>query len=352
MGKYNLKVKRDEYVRVVGREAAGRSREEAQQEHVSMRRLLAESRPEAGTLALATLALFASAGANLAIPALFGRVIDSLTRPADGGKAENEAALRVEVLLLVAVSLASAVTSYCRSYLFAVAGERVVARLRDRLFTAILHQGAPHHARTRDRLRHPLIAPSLSEIGFFDQSKTGELISRLGGDTTVLKEAATSNISQALRWAATVIGGIAYLFAVSWKLTLVMLAIVPAVGIGARLYGRYVKRLSKDARQALAEASEVAEETLSNIRTVRSFANEARQEQLYQTKIAETLRLGIATSVAGGLFNGATTAITSLAFIAIVYYGEGSRRRASYMVARARSYMPRAQAARWCCVGS
>jgi ABC-type multidrug transport system fused ATPase/permease subunit len=105
------------------------------------------------------------------------------------------------------------------------------------------------------------------EIGFFDQARTGELISRLGGDTNVLKDAATSNISMGLRWCATVVGGVLYLLYVSWKLTLVMLAVVPAVAVSARLYGKYTKRLSKATRQALAEATEVAEESLSHIRT-------------------------------------------------------------------------------------
>ena len=96
-------------------------------------------------------------------------------------------------------------------------------------------------------LAHPPMSPAprhyspttnTQEVGFFDQARVGELISRLGGDTTVLKDAATSNISMALRWGATVIGGTAYLFFVSWKLTLVMLIIVPAVAVSARLYGK------------------------------------------------------------------------------------------------------------------
>ena len=295
MGKYNLKLKRDEYTAVPGREALGRG---PTTEHVSAMRLFSESRPEACRLVAATCCLFVATLASLALPALFGRVIDSLTTVGPDPTA-NRAALRDEILGLVAASLVSAVFSFFRGYLFAVAGERVVWRLRQKLFHSLMEQ----------------------EVGFYDQSRVGELISRLGGDTTVLKDAATSNVAQALRWSATVVGGVAYLLFVSWKLTLVMLTIVPAIAVTARLYGKYIKNLSKQTRQALAEASQVAEESMSSIRPVRSFANEPKQEAEYKAKVDHTLALGIKAAVASGLFTGGTTGVTALGFIAIVYYG-------------------------------
>jgi ATP-binding cassette subfamily B protein len=157
-----------------------------------------------------------------------------------------------------------------------------------------------------------------------------------------LKEAATSNIANALRQGATVIGGVAYLFVVSWKLTLIMLLIVPAVAVCARLYGRFAKKLSKETRTALAEASEVAEESMvrihtccllnaagfircyglqSNLRTVRSFAHEAAQEASYDVKINETQRLGVRSAIASGAFAGGMMAATSLSFVAIIAFG-------------------------------
>lgn len=291
MGKYNDLKRKAEYRPVPGREGG------APRAPVSLWRLLAESRPEAGLLLGATAALGVSTVAGLAMPALFGRIIDSLTlRPGPESADANRAALRLEIVALVAVSVANAAFSFLRGYLFAVAGERVVARLRRRLFAALMAQ----------------------EVGFYDQSRVGELVSRLGGDTTMLKEAATSNVSMALRWGATVLGGTAYLFFVSWKLTLVMLTVVPAVAVTARLYGKYVKQLSKETRAALAEATEVAEESMAALRTVRAFANEPRQEAAYGAKVQRTLTLGIRAALAGGVFNGGTTGVTSLAFIAIV----------------------------------
>lgn len=159
------------------------------------------------------------------------------------------------------------------------------------------------------------------EVGFFDATKTGELISRLASDTAVLKDAVTVNISMAIRWLATALGGTIYLFVLSWKLALVMLAVIPVIAISSVVYGRYVRALSKDAQKALADASEVAEETFSAIRTVRSFVGEPKQTKHYDDSIDKTLEIGIRNAWAGGIFIGITTAVSSCAFIGIVYYG-------------------------------
>lgn len=171
-------------------------------QHSTIARLAAEAHGERGVLALGTAALVVSTLATLSIPSFFGRVIDAL---AVGGGVDAGAQRRrlvAETGGLVAASLVNAVFSFLRGFLFDLAGERVVARLRKRLFAALLAQ----------------------EMGFFDAARTGDLVSRLAGDTSVLRDAVTGNVSGALRLCATVIGGVAYLFAVSWKLTLAVLA--------------------------------------------------------------------------------------------------------------------------------
>ena len=149
----------------------------------------------------------------------------------------------------------------------------------------------------------------------------GELLSRLGSDVTILKDTVTTNISIFLRSTATVLGGVAYLLVLNWRLALVLLAIVPLTAIGASVYGRYVRGLSKDTRKALASATEVAEESIGAVRTVRAFANEPRQQAQYAVKIEESLQLGIKTAYAYGLFSGGMQGFTTLAFTGIVWYG-------------------------------
>jgi ABC-type multidrug transport system fused ATPase/permease subunit len=248
-------------------------------------------------MAAGLLCMLGSTLTSLAQPALFGRVLDALA----SGSGDDGSVLQSLIVQLVVISVVESVLTFGKTLLFGAAGERVVARLRRRVF-------------------HSIVA---NEIGFFDRVRSGELVSRLTGDISVLREAATSHVSTALKSLAIIVGGLAYLFSVSWRLTLVMLAIVPAVAVAARFYGRFTKTLAKDVRHALAEASATAEETIGNIRTVRSFAMEARQEGAFGEKVETTLRLGIRASMASAAFAATTEAVTLLAFIVLLYYGGG-----------------------------
>ena len=268
-------------------------------QHSTIGRLLSESHKERRIIALATVALIISTLSTLAIPSFFGRVIDTLTITGSTLTGAKRQKLIAETSGLIIVSLVNAVFSFFRGYLFNYAGERIVARLRKRLFSSLLAQ----------------------ETGFFDQSQTGDLVSRISGDTSVLRDAVTGNISMALRLSATIIGGILYLFIVSWKLTLAVLAVVPAVAIAARFYGAYTRRLSKETRAAIAESTSVAEETLSAMRTVRSFANEPLQQSLFDVRIDHSFELGLRSAMASALFSGCTTATVAVAFVGILFYG-------------------------------
>lgn len=223
-----------------GPDGDGESKKRASFTHLSLKRLLAQAKPEVcpaaaalvpaclvvfsttfdaclrcvcvcdnqrGRLIVATVCLFLGALATLSIPFFFGRIIDAITAP-DGGD-EARADLTENIVSLVIVTLIGSCFSFARGYLFNSTGEMVVARLRRQLFSAILRQ----------------------EIGYFDATRTGELLSRLGNDVGILKNVVTVNISMALRWAATCIGGLIFLFVQSWKLSLVILLLVPALAI-------------------------------------------------------------------------------------------------------------------------
>eukprot|EP01006_Ploeotia_vitrea_P016025 TRINITY_DN46478_c0_g1_i2.p1 TRINITY_DN46478_c0_g1~~TRINITY_DN46478_c0_g1_i2.p1 ORF type:complete len:661 (-),score=311.33 TRINITY_DN46478_c0_g1_i2:93-2075(-) len=263
---------------------------------VSVVRLFAQAKQERGMLAVATVALFVSAAANLAIPNYVGEIIDAL---AHQDKDEGERLLEAAVYKLIAIVSVGALFSFVRGTLFSLAGERVVARLRRRLFSAIIAQ----------------------EIAMFDVSSTGELVNRLSSDTTLLKSAVTANVSMGLRWVATLIGGVSYLFVISWKLTLVMLSVVPVISIGARQYGMYLRKLGKKTQDALADATKTAEESLSHIRTVRAFAKEDHQRGLYSDKIEVTYQLGRSVAFAYGTFIGVIGLAGSLGVVLVLYYG-------------------------------
>jgi ABC transporter fused permease/ATP-binding protein len=221
----------------------------------SFSRILSLARPQSRRLLLGTFFLLLASGLGLIYPKIIGDIIDQALHAGDRSRIDNVA------LAMVAVFLVQGVAMALRYYLFTTAGERVVTQLRQNLFQSLMSQ----------------------EVGFFDERKTGELTNRLSSDTTVLQNTVSVNISMALRNAAQALGGILLLFYTSPVLTALMLAIVPAVAVGAVSYGRKVRGLSKEAQDALAAANEVAEESLSGIRTVRSFAAERHEVERYRS---------------------------------------------------------------------
>lgn len=255
---------------------------EAAGEPVSARRILALARPEVPVLTVATVALVISSGLGLLYPQAVAWMVDSI-----GGKPTPLPVVGVltfdqMALLMLVVFAVSAFFSMIRAWLFTIAGERIVARLRTDLYGAILGQ----------------------DISFFDQSRTGELTNRLASDTTVLQNTVTVNVSMGLRFTASAIGGVAMLIYTSPTLATVALLVVPAVAIAAALYGRLIRRWSKDVQDALADATTVAEETFSGVRTVRAFAQEKGEIARYGEAVQRSYDLAAKRALAMGIFNG------------------------------------------------
>jgi ATP-binding cassette subfamily B protein len=260
---------------------------------VELRRLLALAKPERTLLAIASLALLADGALTLVAPQGLRILLDEVTRGHD------RRVLDRTVVALLALFAVSAVFTFSRAYLFTLAGERFVARLRRQLFSHIVGQ----------------------EIGFFDTQRTGELINRISADTQVVQNSVTVNVSMALRNLLQTLGSIAILMWTSPRLTLFMLAIVPVVALGAMFFARTVRRLSKKTQDALAAANAVAEETMSNIRTVRSFARETLERSRYDERISESFDLGRRLARTYGLFQGAIGFAGSLAIAVVLWYG-------------------------------
>jgi len=179
---------------------------------------------------------------------------------------------------------------------------------------------------------------SSQEIAFFDKNKTGELLSRLSSDTSKLQDAATSSVSMFLRNCLALIISLVMMLVTSYKLTGVMLICVPALIAFAITYGRFVKRISKKYTDALASASNVANESISNIRTTRAFAAEdvelARYSSLigdpddvtdryfcWLPKSSNTLQLGIKKAMGHGGFIGVVGGLGQVTVVGLLWYG-------------------------------
>jgi ATP-binding cassette subfamily B protein len=256
--------------------------------------LISLAKNELWLIVIGTIGLVLTSGINLLIPQYIGQLIDTVTNSSDA-----KLALSTLVLSFFGLMLLFAIFTFIRAFSYTLAGERVVARLRRNLFDNIVVQ----------------------EIGFFDETKTGELINRLSSDTKALENAVTVNISMALRNVIQALGGLFILFYISWKLSLVMIATIPPLSIGAVIYGRFVKSLSKKVQDALAKSSDVAEESFSNIRTVRSFGQESKHKKLYSDAIEESYQLAKKLALAGGTFQGGVMFVANSALVGVLWYG-------------------------------
>lgn len=263
-------------------------------------RLIRLAGPEKWILAAGTLCLVLASVGLMLIPQQFGGMIALIANNSDAQDVQTHLSeLQWSVLYLLLINLGTALFSFLRGGLFQLAGERLVARFRRKMFRVIIHK----------------------DIQFFDGLQSGELVNRLAADSAAIQDAVTSNVSMALRWLGQAVAGMVLLFITSPRLTGIMLACVPAVTIGAVVYGRYVKDLTKTYQTALADSGEVATETLGNVRTVRSFANEETETGRYSNAIVRSRQIGIKRSWAYGTFLGAVTAFGYIAVTAVFYYG-------------------------------
>jgi ABC transporter fused permease/ATP-binding protein len=264
----------------------------------TLRRLYSLAWPERWPLALATVFLLASSVGNLAFPRAAGTLFDEALLRVSEGQVDLARVDRL-ALILVVIFAATAVASALRFVLFSRAGERIVAHLRSDLYQALMRQ----------------------EIAFFDTQKTGELSSRLSSDATVLQTTVTSNISMVLRNAVQALGALAMLLVTSARLTSMMLVVVPPVALSAVYFGRRVRKLSKQSQDALAKASEVAVESLSGIRTVRSFAAEDVEVVRYRSAVDRSLELAFRRIKLAGAFFGVAFFAAFSAAVFVFWYG-------------------------------
>jgi ATP-binding cassette subfamily B protein len=259
----------------------------------STRHILGLLREELPALTAGTVLLVIGAGLSLVYPQGIREIVDGAIAHRDAAQVGRIA------LLLAGLALVQGVAISGRHLLFSLAGERGVRRVRERLYASLLSQ----------------------EIGFFDSSRTGELVSRLGTDCATLQNLVSAQVSMTFRHVLTALGALVLLFHTSVRLTLVMLAIVPPVAIGAVWYGRKVRALARRYQDALADASHVAEESLSAIRTVRSFVAEDKERARYGAAIADSYDAARRRAYAGSVFMGSAAAGGYAAMAAVLGYG-------------------------------
>jgi ATP-binding cassette, subfamily B (MDR/TAP), member 9 len=177
-------------------------------------------------------------------------------------------------------------------------------------------------AKLNVRVRNEFFETLLNqEMGFFDTVKTGDITSRLSADTTKMSDQISLNVNVFLRSVVQACGVLFFMFRINVKMSIVTFASVPAVSILSKGYGEYYRTLTKRGQKKLASANSVAEEALSSMSTVKSFAAEKSEASSYASKLqtyyAVNQRMALAYTIYAVLFTSLPNLVTAL----VLFYG-------------------------------
>ncbi|KAJ1960963.1 hypothetical protein GGI12_003512, partial [Dipsacomyces acuminosporus] len=199
-------------------------------------------------------------------------------------------------LYFLALGLGMWVVSTLLKLLWSIAAERLGKRVREAFYTSILRQ----------------------DIGWFDDVSTGELTTRISGDVNMLQEGTGEKAGFVIQYVCTFLTGIILAFVKGWKLTLVVLAVIPVLIGSASVMGILLAESAAGGQNSYAEAGGVADEVLSSIKTVMAFGGEERELKRYDEKIKKArtagLRKAIVVGCCMGFFLFSIYSIYALAF--------------------------------------
>ena len=246
-----------------------------------------------GMLAAAFVALIVSAGATLAVPMAVRRMIDLGFSGIEPDLIDKYFTTLVGIGLILA--LASAARFYCVNWL----GERVVADIR------------------RDVFKH---LTGLSPA-FYEVSHSGEVMSRLTADTTQIKAAASTVISQALRNLLLLIGATVMMVVTSPKLSLAVLIAIPVIVVPLVAYGRSVRALSRRAQDTLAQASAYASESLAQVRVLQAFTHEKAAAVRFGEAVERSFGAADARVKARAGLTAIAIFLTFASVVGVLWYG-------------------------------
>ncbi|MFO7682445.1 MAG: ABC transporter ATP-binding protein [Chloroflexota bacterium] len=223
-------------------------------------RLLQYVRPYWAWMLVSLLALLFSVGLGLVLPLVIGNLVDLILVD------QNVPRLNQLALGLFVVFILQAAASFVNRLSLAYVGENVVANIRVQVYA---------HLQTLS-------------LRYFTDHRTGEIISRITNDVSQLQNAVTEDLLALLRQVLTLAGAVVLLFWLDWRLTLIILLGIPFITLTMVWLGRKIRRESKAVQDALAQAANVLEETVSGVRIVQSFTREVYEIGRFSEKVDET----------------------------------------------------------------
>jgi len=191
------------------------------------------------------------------------------------------------------------VCAYIATACFMIAGENQAKRIRELYFTSILRQ----------------------DIGWFDQTKTGELTSRMIADTNLIQDGLSDKVAMIVQNIATFVSGFVIAFVRGWQLALVLCVVFPVLGVGAAFMSKVLATRATAGQDSYGNAGSVAEESISGIRTVVALGNEERCIQRYDEALQEGLEQGKKQSLTTGVGIGAMMLCIFSCYALAFWYG-------------------------------
>ncbi|RYP69518.1 hypothetical protein DL771_006033 [Monosporascus sp. 5C6A] len=263
-------------------------------------RLLKIVGPELPTLSFAVFLLFISSAATMGMPWIVGKVMNF-----SQGPIEDVRVFGLDIYQFfgtcAAVLTLGAAANFGRVILLRIIGEKVVARLRTRLFKRTYSQDAE----------------------FFDANRTGDLISRLSSDTIIVAKAVTQNLSDGLRAIVSGTTGLVLMIYISPSLTTIILYAAPLIGASAFVYGRVVRKLSREMQKSIGTLTKIAEERLGNVKTSQAFVGEQLEVRRYNHQVKKIFNLGKRQSVWDASFFSSSGWMGNMTLVTLLWYSSG-----------------------------
>ena len=259
----------------------------------ALRRIFRLSRPYRlrlyGALVLTSMASLVALVVPLGLRELLNAVFEEADR----------ATLDQLTIGLIVIFLVQAIVSFGGNYLLEWTGERIVADLRQRIY------GHLHRLTLR----------------FFSNNRTGDLTSRLTNDVSSIRSAVTQALSDMLTQSLSLVGSVALMVVLNWRLSLIIFLVVPAVTVAAIYFGRKIRKLARDIQDRLADTTAIAEEALAAVRVVKAFARSRYEVQRYDEAVEELFERSRVRVLVSALFSSVVGLLFFSALVAIFWYG-------------------------------
>ncbi|RVX01613.1 ABC transporter B family member 4 [Vitis vinifera] len=272
-------------------------RSSEQPPEVPIRRLAYLNKPEIPVLLLGTVAAIV----NGTILPIFGILISSVIKTFYEPPHQLRKDSNFWALIFLVLGVVSFLAFPARTYLFSVAGCKLIQRVRSMCFEKVVHM----------------------EVGWFDQPEhsSGAIGARLSADAATIRALVGDALAQVVQNAASAIAGLAIAFAASWQLAFIILALIPLIGLNGYVQIKFLKGFSADAKMMYEEASQVANDAVGSIRTVASFCAEEKVMDLYKKKCEGPMRTGIRQGLVSGIGFGVSFFLLFCVYALCFYAG-------------------------------